>query len=490
MSGEKKGFVMGKYDLPEWVSIYKTTGKVIKIKNGKYYLYEQKCTYDKSRKFNHINKDTYLGRITKEDGFIPVKRHKTIEPNNTVSKIYGQYALIRHCCNDILERLTADFGDYAHIIFTIASLRAIEKTPYYDLEDAYTNSYFSVFDKTLAMSKSSLSDLLVDLSRYKNEFISFMRKDIDEDEVLIFDGTNLLCGSQNISYSGAGYKHGHNYPAQVNQLYAYSPNRRKMVYYRLLEGSVSDAKSLSDILAEANIKHGVAIMDNGFASEDNLAALISKKEKYILALRRDSKYISKEILNDGFRTNAKEKFTNNHESVFAYENKDGLGNRICIYFNQTIASVETSEYLDKIGKGWKGYTDENYKEACKRFGIYVIKTNVDFKLQKIYEYYKSRFEIEYLFDTLKNTLEFDKVYVHSDKALETWAFINHISISITQKIYDCLSEHKINFSFHSVFKKLRQVVKQRDILDREENYVLQVIPKKTKDLLEKLEIVP
>jgi len=384
------------------------------------------------------------------------------------------------------------FGEYATLIFTIASLRAIEKTPYYDLEDAYGGSFFSVFDKTLSMSKSSLSEFLKNFCRFKAQFISFMKKDIEEDEILIFDGTNFLCGSQNISHAASGYKHGHNYKTQAGLLYAYSPGKRKLVYYKLLEGSVSDAKSLSDLLREADIKKGVAILDNGFASSDNLLGLINQKEKYIMALRRDSRYVTDEIMDDGnIGIKALEKFTNNHESVFAYETKDEDDNRICIYYNQTIAGVEKSEYIDKLNNKWKGYDEKGYEKACRRFGIYIIRTNVkEFSLKKIYEYYKSRFEIEYIFDTIKNTLEFDKAYVHNDAALETWAFINHISILITQAIYDYMTDKEVNISLHSLFKKLRQVVKQKNISDKNDIYDLQLIPAKTKKLLEKLEVIP
>ena len=473
---------------PEWVLVHKKKGQTVKVRDGKYYLYEQKCIYDATKKHKNTTVDIYLGRITKENGFIPKKTPKTLKPESIVSKVFGPYALIMHCCSDIKERLEEEFGGYANLIFTAASLRTIERTPYCDLETGYESSYFSVFDKTLSMSKTALSDFLIRLSHMKNKFISYMRKDIEEDEVLIFDGTNLLCGSQNISYSGVGYKHGHNYPAQVNQLYAYSPNKRKMVYYRLLEGSIPDSKSLSSILEEASIDNGIAIIDNGFASDDNLSALLSQKEKYILALRRDSKYVTEDIMNDSFGINSMEKFTNNHESIFAYETADEDGNRICVYFNQTIKGVETSEYLDKIKKGWKNYTDENYKKDCKRFGIYVLKTNTGFTLQKTYEYYKSRFEIEYLFDTIKNTLEFDKVYMHSDKALESWAFINHISILIAQRLYDYLATHDSPYSFHSTMKRLKQVILQRTIVDTTDNYTLQIIPAKTKALIEKLEI--
>jgi transposase len=477
---------MAKNKLPHWVSAHKKEGQTIKVRGEKYYLYEQKCVYDSSKKHKNTTVDVYLGTITKENGFVPKKIPKSMAPDSIVSKTFGTYCLVNHCCADVRRRLERQFGDHANLIYTIAALRLIEKTPYCDLETEYEGSYFSVCDKTLPMSKSSLSDFLVSLSRMKSGFVQFMRADVEEDDILIFDGTNLLCGSHRISYSGKGYRHGHNYPAQVNQLYACSAGKRKPVYYKLLEGSVSDSKSLSDILDEAGIENGIAIIDNGFASGDNLAALISHKEKYILALRRDSKYVADEILEDGFGLGCAEKFTNNHESVFAYETKDENGDRICIYFNQTIRGVETSEYLDKIKRGWGGFTEENYKVDCKRFGIYVLKTNVGFSLQKTYEYYKTRFEIEYLFDTVKNTLEFDKVYMHSDRALESWAFINHISILMTQKIYDCLAEKEVPYSFHSTMRMLKQVVVGRTVTNTTDDYKLHVVPAKTRKLLEKL----
>lgn len=243
-----------KYKLPEWASIHKEKGKSIKVRGDKYYIFEEKCVYDKNRKNKNYTKSTYLGRITKEEGFIPVKPSKKIKPETYVSKQYGAYAVIIKYCDDILERLQLEFGHYGKLIFTIASLRAIEKTPYCDLEDAYSGSYFSVFHKALSMSKSSLSKFLQDLSKHKDKFKEYMKKDIDNDDTLIFDGTNLLCGSQNISYAAAGYKHGHNYKSQVNALYAYSSTKKKLVYYKLFEGSVPDSQSLADIIKEANIK--------------------------------------------------------------------------------------------------------------------------------------------------------------------------------------------------------------------------------------------
>jgi hypothetical protein len=485
--GENKG-----NKLPQWVEIFKDKGKNIKVRNGRYYLYAQKCTYDNTKKHNNTTKDTYLGRITKENGLIPPKAAKTIASTSIISKTYGPYAVIKYVAEDIYEGLKKHFGGYANLLFTIAALRTVENTPYCELEDGYNSSYFSVYDKTLSMSKSCLSDFLVEFSKFKDKMILFMNEDLDKNDIVIIDGTNLYCGSHNISYVASGYKHGHNYRSQVNVMYAYSAKKHKPAYYKLFEGSITDRSTLEDFLKEAKIKNSYVLIDNGFESPKSLKSLLVNKNKYIMALRRDSKYVTEAMLEDGFRVNSKEKFTYNNEAVYGYEESgDNDNERICVFFNHTIAAVEAKSYLEKIKKKWKGYTDDGYKKECRFFGMLVLKTNVmHFTLKKIYEYYKVRFEIEYMFDTIKNTYEIDNVYLSSDEALESWMFINHLTISITYNIFKLLknSDMLSSLSPRKLFKKLRQVIIQRNILDKTESYELQIIPAKTEVIIGNLGI--
>lgn len=481
---------MSKNDIPDWASKYIEKGKIIKKRKDKYYLYEHKCIYDKSKKHKNYVKDIYIGRITEDNGLIPTSHFNKSKPENFFCKDYGAYALFMKLGSSILDRLINEFGElYGILIFNIACLRIQETTQYCELEDAFNSSYFSVKYKTLSMSKTYLSDFLDDLAKYKNNMNKFMRSDIESDDILIFDGTNLLCGSNNISYMGYGYKHGHSYKSQINQLYAYSAKNNKPVFYKLLEGSVSDKATLDDVLKESGIKKSIALIDNGFEGDSNITSLLSNKNKYIMALKRSSKLVPEEILNDYGRVKSKEFFINNHETIYAYEIKDNENNRICIFFNKTIESIESSEYIDKMNNGVDGYTEENRLIAQQRFGIYVMKTNIiDLSLSTIYEYYKSRFEIEYMFDTIKNTLKFDKSFMHKDSSLESWAFINHISIILTQKVYDYIKEKKLNISLHQLFKKLRQIKMITSNLDKDENYKLQGIPKKIRELFDILEI--
>jgi hypothetical protein len=490
------------YDLPKWVEVYKETNKSIKVKeyrdkdsnllNTSYYLFESKCLYDKNKTHKNIKKDIYLGRITLDKGLISPKVKKTIIQEEVYSKTYGNYLLLSQLTQDILKRLNDEFGAYGNTIWTIACLRMSEYTPYYDIEDSYNQSYFSVFDKTLSLSKTSLSELLTLIGKNRDKVSKYMRDDLDNHDVLIFDGTNIMCGSHNISYAQVGYKHGHDIKEQVNIMYAFSSKSIKPVYYKLFEGSVTDRGCFSNILTEMNTKKSVVLLDNGFESPKNITSLLDLKDKYILSLRRNDTFLTTEIINDTGRLQSKEKFTYESESVFAYEILlDDNMTRICIFYNKAIESVETSEYISKMNKGWKDYTDENYKEASRYFGLYIIKTNILNKpLKYIYYTYKSRFTIEYMFDTIKNTLEYDMTYMHSDFNLEGWLFINHITISIFYKVYELLKEKDLlkELPPRRLFKKLRTVIKQRNILDKKEKYELQVVPAKVKEYLKKLEI--
>lgn len=110
-------------------------------------------------------------------------------------------------------------------------------------------------------------------------------------------------------------------------------------------------------------------------------------------------------------------------------------------------------------------------------------------MEKIYNYYSSRAEIEYMFDTLKNTLGYDKSYMRSDETIESWAFINHVSILLTQKVYDEINIKELKMSINELYRKLRQVKKITNNSDKNDNYELQGIPKKTRNILEKLDII-
>ena len=74
-----------------------------------------------------------------------------------------------------------------------------------------------------------------------------------------------------------------------------------------------------------------------------------------------------------------------------------------------------------------------------KFGTISMITNIiTLSPRQIYENYKSRMEIETLFDSYKNLIKADRTYMQSDQAMEAWMFINHLSMIMYYNIYNKL----------------------------------------------------
>ena len=57
---------------------------------------------------------------------------------------------------------------------------------------------------------------------------------------------------------------------------------------------------------------------------------------------------------------------------------------------------------------------EYFEDKKNRLGVFAIISDLDRKPLEIYEQYKSREEVEQVFDTMKGDLESDKKYLRDD----------------------------------------------------------------------------
>ena len=64
--------------------------------------------------------------------------------------------------------------------------------------------------------------------------------------------------------------------------------------------------------------------------------------------------------------------------------------------------------------------------------------------KQTYETYKTRNEIEVLFDAYKNILHADRTYMQNDIAIEAWMFINFIAIQWYYITFNLLKKYKLN----------------------------------------------
>jgi len=81
------------------------------------------------------------------------------------------------------------------------------------------------------------------------------------------------------------------------------------------------------------------------------------------------------------------------------------------------------------------------------FGVTFLLTNIDNKPELIYKDYKTRWAIEEMFDTQKNTLGFKMNYETRLEVQEGWAFIEFLSLLMYYRINNLLSEKDLLKSY-------------------------------------------
>jgi transposase len=224
------------------------------------------------------------------------------------------------------------------------------------------------------------------------------------------------------------------------------------VYYRIFPGNIAGMKALIHSMRESGANNMLIIGDKGFYSKDNAKELDQNKLQYIFPLKRDSNLISYERLNSRDYDKAFDGHFFYKDRVIFYYTKeildeDELGvisKKLIVFYDKSLGLEEENSYLKHVRNKLEGYEIDGYKKKQMKFGTMSMTTNlITLTPQKIYENYKSRMEIETLFDSYKNLLKADRTYMQSDAAIEAWMFINHLSIIIYYQLYNKLKNKNI-----------------------------------------------
>lgn len=306
-------------------------------------------------------------------------------------------------------------------------------------------------------------------------------------ENLLIDLTNIFSLSNNLVLAEKGYNNHCDFTPQVNLLFIFSFDKKIPVFYRVLPGSVRDVKSLKATVLESGIKDVIIIGDKGFYSKENVCLLERENLKYILPLKRSNKLIDYRILKDGRKEEFEGYFKFKNRFIWYYRS-GSKDTAVWVYVDNNLKTEEEEDYLSRIETHPEEcYKLKNFYKNEHTFGTISLITNLkELPAPKIFEYFKSRVEIEQMFDTFKNTLKADRSYMRSDYSLEGWMFINYLSMIYYYRIYKRLIERKLlnRFSVSDVLlilSKYRRVKISTQWIDLE-------IPKKTKNLIENLNL--
>ena len=184
--------------IPPEIAKFRTRGTEIKKVGDAYYIQRITSKWDKTLGRPKKVVLEYLGMVD-ENGIHPKTSKKTDVNFVPYSREYGATYVLRLLTNDIYDKLKEFFGTDADWMYVVAMLRAFCRSSFSSLHSYYNNSYIGELFPNLPLSSSSLSGAMTRLGYRRDQMVKFMKSYIpDNNAYVIFDGTSIICNSQNI----------------------------------------------------------------------------------------------------------------------------------------------------------------------------------------------------------------------------------------------------------------------------------------------------
>jgi transposase len=230
---------------------------------------------------------------------------------------------------------------------------------------------------------------------------------------------------------------------------------KQPVYYRLINGNITDVKSMSLCIKEMNIDDNVIfIADKGFFSYENIAMMEKEKLSYIIPLQRNNSLTDFSPLEHGNFKKEMQYFIFQDRIIWYYSYQAG-NYKLITFLDEMLRVNEEKDYLNRINSHPETHSKNEFDGKLHRFGtltiIHNIKNQTETDMRKtkrkkkdetekpfeqtVYESYKQRNEIEVMFDSYKNYLDADVSYMQNRYVMEGWLFANFVAMISYYKLY-------------------------------------------------------
>lgn len=424
---------------PDWAVKFRRPGTELRrVNDALYKLYGCSSVYDRVKKRSRKITGKYLGSITESGGFKESRKRimereleelrqgkPAVETEVRIGEVkeYGLSEYIMSQQDACLTRLKEVFPEEWSRIVALAYCRLRFQSSMRRVAGDFSDSFLSHKIGTRGLSANALSGFLHDLGTRRDKIVEFMRGYIDPNDNLIFDGTDQLSASRCMSYPQLTKTKNGAFDTAINIMWIYNCAKHLPVYYRLIPGSVKDVSSFTVCIKDAGVNSGVAIIDKGFQSANNIEQLDESGIKFIMALRRSTKGLDYNIF--ASRTN------DGADGAFLYQKRpiwwkrfEIDGHEVFLYLDESRRSDESEDYMRRVfNPDYEGYTLENYKAKSLQFGTLALMSTSGKDAEHVYLDYKTRGDVEQAIDAFKNIIEADHSYMQDEKSLEAWTFI-------------------------------------------------------------------
>jgi transposase len=278
------------------------------------------------------------------------------------------------------------------------------------------------------------------------------------------------------------------------------------VYYRKLPGNITDTQTIRKLLKDIEFikcKKVKLVMDRGFFSNKNLNSLLQNHHKFLIAGKRNSKFVSSlieqvresikdfsnyDVEQDIYRVSSMEKWP--------YEEYDSDGKVIHesdrriyvhVYYNGQRAEEEKTSFIKSLAdcqaavlegscsdaqqqmcdkyfqirttpvRGAKlQYNEQAIQDHIKHFGYFALLSNEIKNPSEALYVYRNKDLIEKSFGNLKNRLNMRRPLVSSSENLEGKLFVQFTALMLVSSIHKSMKDEGLykNYSMQKLLDDL------------------------------------
>ena len=418
----------------EWLAKQREMGKKcleIKYIQGKPYIYYSTSSYDReTKKTRKISK--YIGRLTPDRGLLAKGSTRPSQEGTTSSSSaarprsvheYGNAKLLLEEFQELVPILTEAFPDQWEeiiaLVFTrISGYLPLKRVkPTWDKLDNVLKISPNCSPKNLSLTLIAIGDDMLGQDMVFKHLRHGNRH-------LIYDLSFVFSRSDNLTFAEWGRNHEEIALPQVNIALFCGLESSLPVMLRLIPGSVKDIKTLLPSMDELQTTDAILILDRGFVSDEVLNGIFKRNCSAIIPQRRNSTYFQTRIhLTDQFIY---------HKRLIRCGRRE-IGEKILYLFEDKDLELEEIKTLhERVKNG--DITQEEAKEREKRAGRILFISNVDKTPQEIYGLYKTRDLVERHFNTLKNEIQADVLYLGDRSAVCGHLFVGFLCLYLYCKL--------------------------------------------------------
>jgi hypothetical protein len=464
--------------MEEWVSAWLRAqrsegerGIEIKHFGRSYYVYRSTTFWDRESK-KRRKRSTYLGKLDKERGLIISKKGiPRFRPKSI--RQYGNAMLLHKAMQDLLPLLKEGFDELWQEIYALATVRILGYVPLKRVGSVWERLY-DPNNLTPNLSPKKLAEVLKEVGSDRGGQNLIFRELSRNGWQFVYDLSVIFTRSESINIAEAGYNKDHMYLPQINLALLYSVDKGLPTMIRALPGSIKDISSLYNSLREVGIEGKILVLDRGFFSEDVVAFLIDRGISFLLPARRNSRLYEIRIHLTGhffYRERLIRFGKRRVEEYFLYIFEDAM-----------LKMEEEKTLYKRLDEGT--IDKERLGKDLKRAGRILILSDLDKGGEEIFMMYKQRGSIEDQFDTYKNVLNADRMYLQDDESVFGHLFTSFLALYGYCTLEAALKEAGL-LRKHSPLDLLEEFSKVYIVSDGERE-VISEIPKKVAELNKQL----